>query len=104
MWRLFSLDCNFTGRTQAPYCHLGIFQSHLSSAVKQLITREEWLLAMAALNAQPRTMAAPSQMLKSFLSCAPKPSGLTLLGELLRIRVDGQAPGFYICHLIWYLQ
>lgn len=55
-------------RTQAPYCHLGVFQSHLSSAAKQLITREGCLLARAALNAQPRTtMATPFQMVELFL-------------------------------------
>lgn len=68
--RLFSLDCNSTGRTQAPYCHLGVFQSHLSSAAKELITRKGCLPARAAQNKQPETaMATPSQVPKLVLSC-----------------------------------
>lgn len=75
MWEAVSLDCNSTGRTQAPYCHLGVFQSHLSSMAKQLITREGRLPARAALNALPgTTMAAPSQTPKLGLNCVPKSS------------------------------
>lgn len=83
--RLFSLDCNSTGRTQAPYCHLGVFQSHLSSTAKQLITREGCLPARAALSALPgTTMVAPSQTPKLVLNCVPKSSEAWLLLQGLR--------------------